>query len=307
MSHLNGGSSILSNHAPEPKQPQFSASMLWGRSDLKEKFYSGESSASPWVRDLLWKANIVAEKKKLGMTGLSIESMPPHMRSVHAAKMQAEEALKLQTMERVKGEKMLQAQVQQKLQMDGSGGGGDGVNRGKLTSRSTSSGFQLPGSRHMQRSRKGAQSARRLPALNLDVLKSGGGSRRYKLVAGDTERGSRMSSTRSIRSSYSRGSSRASSRRSMRSSASTSSAAVTRLASLLKSQNEQLRRGMQQQVRWCWCCFVCCIIFLFFFRIIIAHLFFLSSALSPLLFFFSFISLFLFFFNSFNRMTHEEH
>ena len=90
MSHLNGGSSILSNHAPEPKQPQFSASMLWGRSDLKEKFYSGESSASPWVRDLLWKANIVAEKKKLGMTGLSIESMPPHMRSVHAAKMKAD-------------------------------------------------------------------------------------------------------------------------------------------------------------------------------------------------------------------------
>ena len=307
MSHLNGGSSILSNHAPEPKQPQFSASMLWGRSDLKEKFYSGESSASPWVRDLLWKANIVAEKKKLGMTGLSIESMPPHMRSVHAAKMKAEEALKLQTMERVKGEKMLQAQVQQKLQMDGSGGGGDGVNRGKLTSRSTSSGFQLPGSRHMQRSRKGAQSARRLPALNLDVLKSGGGSRRYKLVAGDTERGSRMSSTRSIRSSYSRGSSRASSRRSMRSSASTSSAAITRLASLLKSQNEQLRRGMQQQVRWCWCCFVCCIFF-YFFSVLLLLTFFSFLLRSLLCFFFSHSShFFFFFFTSFNRMTHEEH
>ena len=291
MSHLNGGSSILSNHAPEPKQSQFSTSMLWGRSDLKEKFYSGESSASPWVRDLLWKANIVAEKKKLGMTGVSIESMPPHMRSVHAAKMQAEDALKLQTMERVKGEKMLQAQIQQKLQIESGGGGGGGGNRGKLTSRSTSSGFQLPGSRHMQRSRKGAQSARRLPALNLDVLKSGGGSGKYTLVAGDTERGSRMSSTRSIRSSYSRGSSRASSRRSMRSS--TSSGAVTRLASLLKSQNDQLRRGLQQQVRWCCCCCCCCFLFVvfFFFPFIIAHLFFFFSAL-----FFFCIHLALFFF-----------
>ena len=289
MSHLNGGSSILSNHAPEPKQSQFSTSMLWGRSDLKEKFYSGESSASPWVRDLLWKANIVAEKKKLGMTGVSIESMPPHMRSVHAAKMQAEDALKLQTMERVKGEKMLQAQIQQKLQIEsgGGGGGGGGANRGKLTSRSTSSGFQLPGSRHMQRSRKGAQSARRLPALNLDVLKSGGGSGKYTLVAGDTERGSRMSSTRSIRSSYSRGSSRASSRRSMRSS--TSSGAVTRLASLLKSQNDQLRRGLQQQVRWC-CCFVVVVVFFLFF--FFSRLLLLTFFSFFLLFFFSaFISL----------------
>ena len=35
--------------AKKPKRQ----SMLWGRSDLAEKFYSGEKSSNPWVRDLL--------------------------------------------------------------------------------------------------------------------------------------------------------------------------------------------------------------------------------------------------------------
>jgi hypothetical protein len=224
--------------------------MLWGRSDLKEKFYSGESSASPWVRDLLWKSNIVAEKKKLGVTGSihPIENVPPHMRSVHAAKLKAEAALKIRTMERVKSEKMLEAQIQQKLQM---GGGGGGTARSKR-----SSGVQLPGSRHTQRARSrggggggGGQSAMRLPALDLDVLKKkGAAERRYKLIGTERSRKSQRTN-RSMSSSYSRGESttrsRASSRGSMRSSAS-----VTKLATLLKDQNEQLRRGLQQQVRF---------------------------------------------------------
>ena len=41
---------------------RMSHSMLWGRSDLKEKFYSGSSQSNPWVRDLLWKKVIVREK-----------------------------------------------------------------------------------------------------------------------------------------------------------------------------------------------------------------------------------------------------
>ena len=63
-------------------------SMLWGRSDLAEKFYSGEKSSNPWVRDLLWKKNITDEHKKF-QDDSPIDFVPPHMRSVTLANVNA--------------------------------------------------------------------------------------------------------------------------------------------------------------------------------------------------------------------------
>ena len=63
-------------------------SMLWGRSDLTEKFYSGEKSSNPWVRDLLWKKNITDEHKKF-QDDSPIDFVPPHMRSVTLANVNA--------------------------------------------------------------------------------------------------------------------------------------------------------------------------------------------------------------------------
>ena len=62
--------------------------MLWGRSDLAEKFYSGEKSSNPWVRDLLWKKNITDEHKKF-QDDSPIDFVPPHMRSVTLANVNA--------------------------------------------------------------------------------------------------------------------------------------------------------------------------------------------------------------------------
>ena len=70
--------------AKKPKRQ----SMLWGRSDLAEKFYSGEKSSNPWVRDLLWKKNITDEHKKFGDDS-AIDLVPPHMRSVTLANVSA--------------------------------------------------------------------------------------------------------------------------------------------------------------------------------------------------------------------------
>ena len=70
--------------AKKPKRQ----SMLWGRSDLAEKFYSGEKSSNPWVRDLLWKKNITDEHKKFS-DDTAIDLVPPHMRSVTLANVSA--------------------------------------------------------------------------------------------------------------------------------------------------------------------------------------------------------------------------
>jgi len=70
----------------QKKKPQ---SMLWGRSDLAEKFYSGEKASNPWVRDLLWKKNITDEHKKFGDDPSPIDLVPPHMRSVVVANVNA--------------------------------------------------------------------------------------------------------------------------------------------------------------------------------------------------------------------------
>ena len=73
---------------------RMSQSMLWGRSDMKEKFYSGSSQSNPWVRDLLWKRVIVEEKKKLNIPLVeSVMGAPPFMRSVTMATMKAEREL----------------------------------------------------------------------------------------------------------------------------------------------------------------------------------------------------------------------
>ena len=53
-------------------------SMLWGRSDLTEKFYSGEKSSNPWVRDLLWKKTSLTNIKF--QDDSPIDFVPPHMR-----------------------------------------------------------------------------------------------------------------------------------------------------------------------------------------------------------------------------------
>eukprot|EP00945_MAST-04E_sp_MAST-4E-sp1_P007736 g7736.t1 len=71
-----------------------SQSMLWGRSDLQEKFYSGEKASNPWVRDLLWKKNITDEHKKFGDDPSPMDLVPPHMRSVTLANVSASMEMK---------------------------------------------------------------------------------------------------------------------------------------------------------------------------------------------------------------------
>ena len=116
--HLAGGSSILSAHGgPSPagglSSNKMSQSMLWGRSDLREKFYSGSSQSNPWVRDLLWKRVIVEEKKLQGHDAdpNPMAKIPPHMRSVHEATMKAQRAQFLQKKEERKKQKMMEMDI----------------------------------------------------------------------------------------------------------------------------------------------------------------------------------------------------
>ncbi len=93
--------------AKKPKRQ----SMLWGRSDLAEKFYSGEKSSNPWVRDLLWKKNITDEHKKFNDDS-AIDLVPPHMRSVTLANVSAS----IQQREKRKQKLMMQQEADRMYQ-----------------------------------------------------------------------------------------------------------------------------------------------------------------------------------------------
>jgi len=273
MSHLDGGSAILPHQMPSNNQHSnpMSQSMLWGRSDMKEKFYSGSSASNPWVRDLLWKRCIVDEKKLQGHDAPGsnpMDKIPPHMRSVHAATLKAERALKIQKMEQKKAEKLMAMKIREEVLYSGRGEPPNmlAISLRKRpatveTSRSTNSmgvarrgRLNSRGGVGSKRDSRGSAKTRHLPSLNLEKLGNKNGKP-------SSRRSSSRMSSRSLlmnrkmmaldnsvpknyvlgtnRSSYSR----ASSRRSMRSSSS-----VSKLATLLRDQNNQLRMGLAQQV-----------------------------------------------------------
>jgi hypothetical protein len=277
---MDGGSEILSPRGSHGGGSSYNpnASMLWGRSDMKEKFYSGSSQSNPWVRDLLWKRVIKEEKDKLDIQPLSnpVDSVPPHMRSVHAAQLKAERSQKIMQRKKKLAEQELEQQIARDIALGsarGRGGGGGGGGGGRATGRalnsrglstSRSTGRIRPsssyssystssygggggtggGQKYAMKQSKSSASLRRgvpprprnpkLPALDFDALRSG------RRRSGGSRASSRASSRRTDRSSYSQ--------RSQRSKSGLGGSTVGDLATILRTQNEQLRRGLQQQV-----------------------------------------------------------
>ena len=294
--HLAGGSSILSAHGgPSPagglSSNKMSQSMLWGRSDLREKFYSGSSQSNPWVRDLLWKRVIVEEKKLQGHDAdpNPMAKIPPHMRSVHEATMKAQRAQFLQKKEERKKQKMMEMDIHNQVHnivTGGSGGTLGGIRSRPATAQSTASGFGLPGAKHMRRAHHSGHqnraqsrgsmngsSSKKLPALNFDGLRKrssrAASSRRMRSVRSTGsvsqqivssmkfklqreephhQTNNNMTSSRTNYSNYSKRSSRMSNTGLMTSLG--SSRSVTKLAKILRVQNVELKRGLQQQVRF---------------------------------------------------------
>ena len=248
---------------------------------MKEKFYSGSSQSNPWVRDLLWKRVIKEEKDKLDIQPLSnpVESVPPHMRSVHAATLKAERDQKIMRRKKKLAEQELEQQIARDIALGsarGRGGGGGRAtgrslnSKGMSTSRSTSrirpsssyssystssyggGGGMGGGQKYALKQSRSSASVRRgvpprhrnpkLPALDFDALHSG------RRRSGGSRASSRASSRRTDRSSYSQ-----------RSKSGLGGSTVGDLATILRTQNEQLRRGLQQQVSsGRGCCFCCC-------------------------------------------------
>jgi hypothetical protein len=244
---MDGGSSILSAHGGPTRSGggyNPSQSMLWGRSDMKEKFYSGSSQSNPWVRDLLWKAYIVKQKKDSNMNNSSpMDEVPPHMRSAHAAFLQAERKQKEQQRLQKIAEKKLEKQVAMAVAME----------NGPATARSRMISARLrPSSSYSSSSyggdggiggnyklRSSRRSNKKLPALNFEKLR--GSSSTSRLPSRSSSRASSRASSRggggksTNRSSYSRSSIRG------------GDPALSSLASILRAQNDQLRKGLQQQ------------------------------------------------------------
>ena len=219
-----------------------SHSMLWGRSDMKEKFYSGSSQSNPWVRDLLWKKVIVEEKKKLNIPLVeSVMGAPPFMRSVAMATMKAERDLALRRKAQLDAERAVENEVARNVGRIEDSLSSRGSSRKSRRPDTARSGFKLPASHHMKRAVLGASNSQpKLAPLNLDKI------RRKSRSRGESSRLGRASSRmsqQSYRSTYSR-----EAPPSVRSNHSVrSSATVRHLASLLKQQNTELRKGLRQQ------------------------------------------------------------
>lgn len=202
--------STISNISLAPKRQ----SMLWGRSDLTEKFYSGSSQSNPWVRDLLWKHNIVTEKKRLNLPANPMEDTPPHMRSTTVANLKAQKRLDRQKKERLRQERALEMRVRA---LQNETGGHKRPATAASYIGSARSGMLS------SRSRRSATSQKELPPLDLNR------------VRGNMTNRSRTSQQ---------------SRASLRSVGSyQSDASLARLATVLERQNQQLRKGLEEQER----------------------------------------------------------
>ena len=216
---------------------------------MKEKFYSGSSQSNPWVRDLLWKRVIVEEKKKLNIPLVeSVMGAPPFMRSVTMATMKAERDLQRRRKAQLDAERAVEEQVARGVaqgfadegEQHRSGTRGSRGSRSRQRPGTAASGFGLPASRHMKRAALGgSKSQPTLAPLNLEAMRRKIRSREGGRRSSRSRASSRAMSQASYRSTYSRTPSVASSVK--------SNATVRHLASLLKHQNSQLKKGLQQQ------------------------------------------------------------
>ena len=194
-----------------------SQSMLWGRSDLQEKFYSGEKASNPWVRDLLWKKNITDEHKKFGDDPSPMDLVPPHMRSVTLANVSASMEMK---------DKRRRKRQMQQMAVQSQGMGGQQQQRPN-----TSQSYREYAVKHSARSQRSARSR----------LSSRGSSRRSQVMVPrlpPLESLGRSPSARSIQSSHSMQSL-------------DSSATLGQFTQLLHAQNAKLENDLilQQQER----------------------------------------------------------
>ena len=174
---------------------------------------------------------------------------PPFMRSVTMATMKAERELQRRRKAQLDAERAINEQVTRGVEQDiadqreqrqsrSQGNGGLSSSRRQRPG-TAASGFGLPASRHMKRAAlRGSNSQPKLAPLNLEAMRRKGRSRSSNRTS-RSRASSRAGSQASYRSTYSRTPSVASSVR--------SSATVRHLASLLKRQNSQLKRGLRQQ------------------------------------------------------------
>ena len=177
---------------------RMSHSMLWGRSDLKEKFYSGSSQSNPWVRDLLWKKVIVEEKKKLNIPLVeSVMGAPPFMRSVTMANMKAERELQRRRKVQLDAERAIEEQVARGMPDTGTG----------RSSRRNRPGTAMSGLGLQTSARRlrGSRSQPKLAPLNLEKMRRKNSGRDNRGDRSSRSRASsRAMSQASARSTYSR-------------------------------------------------------------------------------------------------------